>query len=171
MTVYGGDVIYASDLNTISDATVGKPVGRIRQGTAQTGIVNTTATAITFTATDEIDTAGIHDPATNSSRVTPTKAGAYQVRAAVAFAGQTDYTVIQVYIAKNGTALAPATRITPSASSQTLVVPAAATVDCNGTTDYFEVYMVATRSGAGTTSTVVSVQFASVLEWEYSRPL
>jgi hypothetical protein len=171
VTALAGDIIYASDLNEIYDATVAKPIGRLRQGTAQTGIVNSTATAITFTATDEIDTADFHSTSTNTSRVTPTVAGYYWVQGGVALGGATDYTVVQAYIARNGSALAPAFRITPSASSQTLVLTAAAVVECNGSTDYFEIYYVATRSGAGTSATVVSAQFACVLEWQLSRPL
>ena len=158
-----GDIIYASDF--------AKPIGRIRQVTAQSGIVNGTATAVTFAAADEIDTDNFHDPATNNTRVTPTVAGYYNVRGGVALAGQTDYTVVQAYLAKNGSALAPAHRITPSTASQTIVLPLAATIECNGSTDYFEIYFICTRSGAGTSCTVVSAQFACVLEWEFSRSL
>lgn len=171
MTVFAGDVIYASDINTIDAATVARPVGRIRQGTAQTGIANTTATAITFTAADEIDTGGFHNTSTNTSRVTPTVAGLYQVQGGVALGGATDFTVVQAYLARNGSALAPAFRFTPSASAQTLVMPVSAMIECNGSGDYFEIYYIASRSGAGTTSTVVSAQFACVLEWALVRPL
>lgn len=157
-----GDIIYASDF--------AKPIGRIRQGTAQTGIVNSTATAVTFAAADEIDTDNFHDPATNNTRVTPTIAGTYHVTGGVAIAGATDYTQVQCYLAKNGSALAPAHRITPGATSNTLVLPVAAKIECNGSSDYFEIWFQLTRSGAGTSGTAVSAQFASVLEWEFVRP-
>lgn len=150
---------------------LGRPAGRLRQGTAQTGIVNSTATAITFTASDEIDTDGFHSTSTNTSRVTPTVAGLYQVQGGVAIAGATDFTAVQAYLALNGSALAPAHRITPGTASQTLVLPVSALIQCNGSTDYFEIYYVATRSGAGTSSTVVSAQFACVLEWLFARTL
>lgn len=170
MTVFAGDIINAVDINDIFDVTVDKPIGRIRQGTAQTGITNSTNTMVTFTATDEIDTHAFHNPASNSSRVTPTVAGTYRVTGGVALGGNTDYTQVQAFLAKNGTALAPAHRITPSATSNTLVLPVSALIECNGSTDYFEIGFNASRSGAGTSATVVSVQFACVLEWELTRP-
>lgn len=164
--VAGGDKTNAADVNSWLD----RPIGRIRQGTAQSGIVNSTATAVTFAATDEIDTHNFHDIVTNNTRVTPTVAGTYTVDGAVAIAGNTDYTQVQVYLAKNGTAMAPAHRITPGATSNTLELQTRAKIDCDGVSDYFEVFFQLTRSGAGTSGTVVSVQFASVLEWELARP-
>jgi hypothetical protein len=165
------DLLNTNVVTPVNETTAEKPVGRIRQGTAQTGIVNSTATAITFAATDEIDTAGFHSTSTNNTRVTPTVAGLYRASGGVSLAGATDFTVVQAYIALNGTPMAPAHRITPSASSQTLVLPVSAFVACDGVSDYFEIFYTATRSGAGTSSTAVSVQFASVLEWEFIRPL
>lgn len=161
-----GDILTADALNAVADV----PAGRIRQGTAQTGVVNSTITAITFTAADEIDTHGFHDPTTNSDRVTPTVAGIYAVKGGACIAGNTDFTQTQTFITKNGGALAPAHRITPGATAQTLVLPVHAEVQCNGSTDYFGISYQATRSGAGTNATAVSSQFACVLEWEWVRP-
>jgi len=167
--VGGGDPILAATINDLIRYGPNKPAGRIRQGTAQTGIVNTTATAITFAATDEIDTHNFHDPGVNNTRVTPTVAGVYGVKGGVSIAGNTDYTQAQCYIARNGVAIAPAHRITPGTTAQTLVLPVASEVQCNGSTDYFEIVYQVTRSGAGTSSTAVSSQFASVLEWTWDR--
>lgn len=164
-----GDIILAATINDLIAYGPNKPVGRIRQGTAQSGIVNSTSTAVTFAAADEIDTHGFHDIATNNTRVTPTVAGIYHVTGAVSIAGQTDYTQVQAFLQKNGTPLAPAHRITPSATANTLVLPVAAKIQCNGTTDYFEIAFNLTRSGAGTSGTAVSSQFASVLEWVWDR--
>lgn len=167
--VAAGAPISASTINDLIRYGPNKPAGRIRQGTAQTGVLNTTATAITFAAADENDTHAFHDPTTNNTRVTPTVAGIYRVTGGVAIGGQTDFTQVQAYVGRNGTALAPAHRITPGATSNTLVLPVSAEVQCNGSTDYFEIYYQASRSGAGTSATVVSSQFASVLEWEWVR--
>jgi hypothetical protein len=167
--VAAGDVINASTINDLIRFALNKPVGRLRQGTAQTGIVNSTTTAVTFAAGDEIDTDNFHDIATNNTRVTPTVAGVYRVTGAVSIAGNTDYTQVQCFFQKNGTALAPAHRITPSATSNTLVLPVSAEIQCNGTTDYFEIAFNLSRSGAGTAGTAVSSQFASVLEWAWDR--
>jgi hypothetical protein len=167
--VAGGDPILAATINDLIRYGPNKPCGRIRQGTAQTGIVNTTTTAITFAAADEIDTHNFHDTVTNNTRVTPSVAGIYIVKGGVAVAGNTDYTQVQAFIQKNGAALAPAHRITPGATAVALVLPVSAEVQCNGTTDYFEIAYQATRSGAGTSSTSVSTQLTSVLEWTWDR--
>ncbi len=168
MTVFGGDVILASDINALIAASSERPAGRMIQTVAQTGIVNNTMTPVTFT-TEQFDTAGVHSTSVNTSRVTPTTAGIYRVMGSVSISGATDYTAAEVVVLVNGSAVAPAFRITPSATSNTLVLRATAYVECNGTTDYFEVGYRVARSGAGTSSTAVSSQFASVLEWELTR--
>jgi hypothetical protein len=163
-----GDPVTADALDEQFDP----PMGRLRQGTTQTGLASAAVVAITFAATDELDTHGFHDPASSNTKVTPTVPGWYDVRGGVSLAGQTDFTVVQAVIGKSGASfLAPAHRITPSASAQSLVLPVQALVQCNGTTDYFELYASATRSGAGVWATVISSQFACVLEWKFERPL
>lgn len=171
-SVGAGGIIYAQVINDLINYGPNKPHGRIRQGGAgvQTGLASGATVAITFTSADEIDTGNFHDPAgANPSRVTPTVAGLYLVKGGVSIAGQTDFTQVQAAIAKNGAAFAPAERITPSATANTLVLTTHATIQCNGTTDYFEIVASATRSGAGTWATVASLQFASVLEWSLDR--
>lgn len=161
-----GDPVTADALDEQFDP----PMGRIRQGTTQTGIATNTQTAITFTATDELDTHDFHNPASNSDRVLPTVPGWYRVHGAVAIVGATDYTRAESALSKNGSPLAPAHCISPSASAQTLVLPTSALISCNGTTDYFSITMRVLKT-AGTSATVVSAQFASTLEWKFERPL
>ena len=169
MTVFGGDIIYAADINAIFNATLDKPIGRLTQAVQQTGIVNNTMTAATFT-TEVFDTHDFHSTSVNTSRVTPTTEGTYLVRGSVAIQGQTDYTTVEVVILKNGTAQPPATRLPPTTASQTTMLPASCYVDCNGSTDYFEIGFRLNRSGAGTSGTAgISSQFATTLEWELSR--
>lgn len=169
-SVAAGDPILASTINALISYGLNKPSGRIRQGTAQTGIASGATTAVTFAAADEVDTGGFHDTVTNNTRVTPTVAGLYRVSGGVSIAGQTDFTQVQGWIGRNGSSnLAPAHRINPGTSSQTLVLPTSAMVQVNGSTDYFELYFSATRSGAGNVATAVSSQFACVLEWEWIR--
>jgi hypothetical protein len=168
-TVGAGGIIYAQTINDLIAYGPNKPTGRIRQGTAQTGLTSGANVAITFAAADEIDTHNFHDIAVNNTRVTPTVAGIYRVSGGVCVSGQTDYTQVQAFLAKNGTGIAPAHRITPGTTTQTLVLPVSAEIQCNGSSDYFEIYGSATRSGAGNWATAVSVQFASVLEWTWDR--
>lgn len=168
--VAAGAPIAASTINDLIRYGPNKPAGRIRQGTAQTGIASGANTAVTFAAADEIDTHSFHDTVTNNTRVTPTVAGLYRVHGGVSISGQTDYTQVQGMIGKNGAGFfAPCHRINPGTSSQTLVLPVSAMVQCNGSTDYFELYFSATRSGAGNVATAVSSQFACALEWELIR--
>lgn len=151
----------------VESAASKKPVGRLVQAVAQTGITNNTMTAVTFT-TEELDTGGFHSTSVNTSRVTPTVAGVYRVHGAVSAIGQVDYASVEVAILVNATAVAPATRFNPGSAGQTTVIQAEALVTCNGSTDYFGVGFRLQRASA-TSGTVVSSQFASVLEWERIR--
>lgn len=161
-----GDKALWSDV----DEFIAGPSGRLVQTVAQTGIFTATITPITFTTEDQ-DPYGYHSTSVNTSRVTPTVAGWYRVSGGVAYAGATDYTVIEAFIRENGSVgVPPAHRVTPSTTSQSLVLPVSAKVPCNGSGDYFEICLRASKT-AGTISTVVSSQFTSVLEWEYDRPL
>jgi hypothetical protein len=164
-----GDEVVSADVSELEDLTTGKPIGRLVQTVAQTGIASNTATAATFT-TEDLDTHNFHDTGSNTSRATPNIAGIYNVRGSISLAGATDYTILQCLIRKNGSSsLPPAYRSTGvAASAQTLVFGTQAFVDCNGTTDYFEVVLIVSKS-AGTISTVISAQFACVLEWVYER--
>lgn len=168
--VAAGDEITASDITSLEDLTINGPIGRLIQTVAQTGIASNTATAATFT-TEDIDSHNFHDTGSNTSRVTPTIAGVYRVNGSISLAGATDYTILQALIRKNGsTSLPPAYRSTGvSTSAQSLVFGTTALVDCNGSTDYFEVVLIVSKT-AGTISTVISSQFACVLEWTLAKP-
>jgi hypothetical protein len=162
-----GDRIFWTDV----DEAIEPPAGRLVQTVAQTGIASGATTAATFT-TEDLDSHNFHSTGALTSRVTPDVAGWYEVDGSISLAGATDYTILEAFVRKNGsTGIAPAYRTTGvSASSQTLVFGTRAKVECNGSTDYFEICFRITKS-AGTISTVISSQFASVLEWRYVRPL
>lgn len=144
---------------------------RIAQTVANTGITDNTAFGVTFTGTDILDPRGWHNPASNSSRITPDRAGWYDVRGCVVFGGQTDYNNVEAYFRKNGTtAIEGANMITPSAVASTLCLPVVALVQFNGTTDYLELMGRMDRSGNGTGSTAVSAQRTSFFEVLYRHP-
>lgn len=167
--VAAGDEITAADLTALEDLTINGPIGRLIQTVAQTGIASNTATAITFT-TEDIDSHGFHDTGSNTSRVTPTIAGYYRVHGSVSLAGATDHTIVEAFIRKNGaTGMPPAFRLATTFGNQTLVFGATALVEVNGSTDYFEICLRATKT-AGTIATVISSQFASALEWTLAQP-
>lgn len=171
MGLDAGQIMLDEDFDEIQAASSEKPLGRLVQTVAQSGLASAAYSAMTFT-TEALDTHGFHDTAVNNSRVTPTVAGWYRVHGAICTVGQTDYTTIEVVLRKNGSSnLSPATRLNLRNDSQTTVIPVTALIDCNGTTDYFELVLRPTRSGAGTTSTSVASQFATTLEWQYERSL
>lgn len=159
-----------SDVQTVADEVEDKPVGRIRQTVAQSGVANITIFAVTMD-TEDHDTGGFHSTSSNTSRVTPTTAGYYQVKGVVTFAGQTDYVGLDAIIRTNGSTTLPgAGRQGAPGSNTTVSVPVSAQVQMNGSTDYFELCGRATR-GTGTSGTTVSSFLASTLEWEWLRPL
>jgi hypothetical protein len=163
-----GDKAYWSDVTN----AVNPPSGRlVQQAAGVHAVANNAMVAMQFGAgSEEWDSPGFHDTVTNNSRVTPTVAGKYLVHGAVSLAGRSDYSSIEAVIAKNGTAVPPASTIAVGASNTTEVHNASALVSCNGTTDYFEVQARQVNVAAASVNTVVSAQFASVLEWVYIGP-
>jgi hypothetical protein len=161
-----GQIIEDADFTTIDQAGAGKPIGRLVQAGAQNILTGSGLTGIIFSA-EEIDTHNFHSTAVNNTRVTPTVAGYYRVDGTVFYAANT--VANEAVIRKNGSsAIPPAARGVPvtgsSVSWSTSVL-----IEIDGAGDYFE---LCTRHGSGgTLATVVSSQFASVLEWEYVRGL
>lgn len=163
-----GDPISADLLDYI----VNRPAGRlVQQAAATQTVAHNTMVSMTFGAgSEELDTHDFHSTAVNTSRVTPTIAGQYRVNGAVSLGGRTDYLNLEAVIAKNGTPIPPADKISPGANNTTEVRNATALVSCNGTTDYFEIQARHNNTAAVSVTTVVSAQFASVLEWVLVRP-
>lgn len=162
----------ATDINTDVDVIAKPPAGRLVQqsGATQGPFSSGTLAAITFGASsEELDTHGFHSTSSNTTRVTPTVAGWYRVNGAVSFTGSGSYTSLEARIRTNGaTNIAPAGKISPGAGSATQVIGCSTLVSCNGSGDYFELIGVGTGASW---STVVSSQYASVLEWKYERGL
>jgi hypothetical protein len=128
-----GDKAFWSD---VADA-IRPPIVRLIQAAAQS-IPNVTTTALTFGAgSEDIDTHNFHDTATNPSRVTPTKAGYYQVTVTYAASSNTA-TQLYAVVMKNGASIQPLVRQTPAATAAAKSVQATAIVSMNGTTDYVE---------------------------------
>lgn len=154
----------ASDIDTDVGLLYSRPTGRLVQTVTQT-LAHNSGVPITYT-TEDLDSAGYHSTSSNTSRVVPLRAGWYRVYGSVAFTGRTDYTTVEATLDLNGTALAPAHRITPTTVNQTLVIGTTALILVNGSTDYFELLARHVNGASASSSTVVSSQFACVLEWE-----
>jgi hypothetical protein len=75
--VAAGDPVESTNITTVEDYTIRKPLVRLIQSVVQS-IPHDTDTAFTFTAgSEDIDTHGFHDETTNPSRITPSVAGYY----------------------------------------------------------------------------------------------
>lgn len=166
-----GDDIPSTDWSNAKVSSKDKAVGRMVQASSQS-LAHNTSVAIQFgTSTEVYDTDGFHSESSNNTRVTPNRAGYYRFRGSVSFTGQTDYTSLECTIAKNGTGQAPAFRLALAFTTGTQVIGTEIQISMNGTTDYVELVAKHVRTGAAASSTVVSSQFATALEWEFLRPI
>ncbi len=158
------DAVYVYNGSTwAAPKQVTKPVGRIVATGAQS-IPDNTATAIAFSATDEIDTHNFHNPSSNNTRVTPTVAGYYRFTGSYFSLAMTSPVSRSCYFRKNGTtAIAPGPRDTGAQITSSQEVTAI--IECNGTTDYVE--LMAQQDSSGAVNTGAASQQSSVMEWEF----
>jgi hypothetical protein len=173
--VASGDPINATDVTTLEDYTIRRPIVRLIQQVAQS-VASNTDTAVTFGAgSEDIDTHGYHDTAVNTSRITPLLAGYYQLQGVVSWAGDTDIIRHDAVFAKNGSVVAPRNRFvtdsTATAASARMTYPVVAILTANGSTDYFELICNQLQAVAGALNTVVAGSSTSIFECLYLRPL
>lgn len=173
MPVFAGQPATAAQINAIMAATVEKPLCRLIQQSAQS-ITDATDTAITFgSGSEDIDTHGFHDTASNTSRITPTKAGYYTVRAIFWAPANTDYATVSIAIRKNGSTTLPAViREGPNATSAARSVEVTVLSSANGTTDYWEAMGQQDNTANASRSTPSNGgSFSCVFECIFERPL
>lgn len=172
--VAAGDPVESADITTITDYTTSKPLVRLLQQSAQV-VSSATDTAVTFgTSSEDIDTHGFHSEVSNTSRITPTVAGYYRLTGVIVWAADTDITVLQSLITKNGITVSPRQRmVTPTVSPSSIRAGFPVTVisSANGSTDYFELFCNQLQNAAGNLSTNVSGGDRSCFECEFIRPL
>jgi hypothetical protein len=172
--VAAGDIVYASDVQTVKDYTTGRPLVRLIQQTSQTGNASGGNLVLTFGAgSEDIDTHGYHDEVTNNTRVTPLIAGYYRIVVKPVLAASTTITSVNAYVRKNGSAIERSGNHKPSATSATNTaggIALEAWLTANGTTDYFEGGVTALTS-AGTWDTNGTAGSTSTLQVEFMRPL
>jgi hypothetical protein len=156
ITVNGNqDTSIASNTSRLT-ALEANPMCKLSQNTAQT-ITNNSPTPITFTGVEEYDPTGMHDPASNTSRITPTKAGWYLITGAVPFPSRTDWTMLMCYALKGGNALNPAGRIGLAGSTNNLQMVSFTTfAPFNGSTEYVELVASAQNAAAASFQPVIS---------------
>lgn len=174
MSTTSGSRLTAADLAAIQAASSLRYLVRLVQQSSQS-MASDTDTAITFGASsEEIDTAGWHDTGTNTSRITPLTPGYIRFTGTVWFAADTDDISIYASIGKNGTIVQRNRIVLPSTATASSFrsVPVTCIQQCNGSTDYIELFGRQLQAAAGALSTNVAAGgFSSTLEAEYLRPL
>lgn len=165
MGLAAGQIALDTDLSALVSKTYQKPIGRALASATQV-IPTTTQTAFLF-GNEDYDTHGQHSTSVSSGRITPLVPGYYRF-IGTAFWGVAVAGNDQVLWRKNGTTnLPPAWKQQSDTNSSTSMGPNIVTIPMNGTTDYVEFTAI---MGAGMT-TALSVQFATVIEWEFVRDL
>lgn len=164
-----GDPIKATDINTIAQASTLAPIVRlIQQAGGTQSLVTATQTALTFGAgSEDIDTDNFHDTASNTSRITPTVAGYYELSSV--YASSSHAGTMAVTIAKNGTRVASGSQESTTTSNFRAVVTGPVYQTANGSTDFFETFAI--QSSGGPISTLSSGALASVFQCKFLRPL
>jgi hypothetical protein len=152
--------------------TVYRPMVRLVQNAAQP-LGHAVNAVLTFGAgSEELDTHGFHDTATNPSRVTPNVAGWYRCRAHLHMAATAgNLTQLGCGLQKNGARVAPQNVVRPDPSTAGSSAASEALISCNGTTDYIEAIVQQQNASAVSKDTSTAAPFVSTLEVVYERPL
>jgi hypothetical protein len=166
-----GDTIFAIEIQDLINATIAKPLVKLRAGASAQSFADNVAAPVQFGASTEVvDTHNYHDTVTNNTRVTPTKAGWYRCTGIVWIGAGT--TTLQIYagIYKNGAA-ENINRVKPAATATACSADVEAVVSLNGSGDYVELYGFQDDSGGTARTVTTGAGTACVLEVEFLRPL
>jgi hypothetical protein len=121
-------------------------------------LTNDSATIILFTATDEYDTATMHDTASNQGRITCALAGVYRFTACVRFAADADG-YRNVFFRHDGSTFLDGARV-PAVAGGTVQTDVSHTVDFKmAANEYME---VSARHTAGASLNVERATFSAV---------
>jgi hypothetical protein len=172
-----GQRLTAALLQQIADYTVNRPSLTLTQQSAQS-ISNNTTTALTFGAGSEAGVgtyAGWHSTSVNTSRISPTTAGYYDVVFGLSMAAPSvSFSQLLAAVGVTGTRIPPQRTSRPStttAAAMTLIV-VARDVYMDGTSSmYIEGYVNQQQSsGTAAQNTSVASGFASILQVIWARP-
>ncbi len=157
MTVSGGGIIYASDMNRALAGGPERPLCILRNTTVTSVTNNSIATPLSWD-TEVKDTDGWHSTSSNPSRVTPLKAGWVEVNAVIHFAGNATGRRAVVVKKNGGTANYGEIKAATSASGVSAVLFREIEVD--GATDYLEIFPFQESGGALNTADVTNTFFS-----------
>lgn len=172
-TISAGMRLTPYRLNTLIFSN--KPAVRLILGGSNQSFANTTQAAINFATSngsiEAYDTHNIHSLSSNPSRITPTVAGIYAVNGTILWESNASGDR-RAYIGKNGTAGAPVSRRFGS-SGGSLTCEVYREIECNGSTDYIELYGYQSSGGSlqAQGSGADFSTFSTVLTAVWLRPL
>jgi hypothetical protein len=150
-TFVSAQVLTAAELNNAIPLCV-------LENTSQV-VANSTSTAVAF-ATEELDPLNWHNNVTNNTRVTPNIAGFYFVTMQMNDVNAAGQTRAAVSLQKNGAEITGVrVRMDTTGEDDDFALPGY--VQCNGTTDYLEMVIFQTNTGAAsrTITARFTVQF------------
>lgn len=157
--VSAGGKVFASDVNDVINGTIQRPLCVLRKSTV-TSIANNSVTSLTWD-TEDVDTAGWHSTSSNTSRITPNKAGWIRFTGTITFASNAAGRRGLV-LRFNGTSTWwGATFFSGVAANITVTLTV--TVPANGSTDYFELGAFQDSGGSLNTADTTTTRFEA--EW------
>jgi len=153
------DVTYTGGGGGSGGGLTNNPACRCHTTTDQT--ITGSLTAITF-ETNDYDTASMHSTSVNTSRITPTVAGKYHFHSGLTVTNSGIANAITGVFKLNGSTIIDGDQINVTQTEQTLF-----SIDCdyqmNGSTDYMEVYMLASAGGSTTAHNNYNPNFSAFL--------
>lgn len=157
MSVAGGGIIYAADINRALRGGPERPLCIVRNSVVQSVANNSVATPLTWD-TEVVDTHGWHSTSSNTSRITPNVAGWIELTAIIHFAGNSTGRRAAVVKLNGGTANYGEIKAAGSASGVSAFVTRE--IEVNGSTDYVEAFPFQDSGGALNTADVTNTFFS-----------
>lgn len=157
--VASGGKVFSSDINEVIDGTIERPLCILRKSTV-TSIANNSVTSLTWD-TEDMDSDGWHSTSSNTSRITPTKAGWIRFTGTITFANNSAGRR-GIALRFNGSTTWWGTTIFSGVNAN-LTVTLTVTVPANGSTDYFEIGAFQDSGGALNTADTATTRFEA--EW------
>lgn len=147
MTVYAGNIIYASDINLLA----APPIAILRQTSVQS-LASGTGTAITFT-TEDLDSVNGHSTSSNTSRYTCMAAGVYEFSGGVSITGSATGRRACWWVKNGVDVVGSEATLSAGDDAGNLVVPARTIQVSLAVNDYVELYGY--QDSGGSLNTVV----------------
>lgn len=157
MSVSGGGVIYAADINRALAGGPERPLCILRNTAVISVANNSIVTPLTWDI-EVKDTHGWHSTSANTSRITPLKAGWVQVHAVIHWAGNA--TGRRATVVKKSAGTANYGEIKAATSSSGVSTVLFREIEVDGVTDYLEIFGFQESGAALNTADVVNTFFS-----------